>query len=582
MKRQHHPLVLRPAPLLFVVLSAVGIVACNPGTPRDRDATTYEAEGAASHLSNSTFRSLPPEQQYQVANRLLTTVYRGVAVDEFFDLSDGLYPLQPSNRNFLRDTRAALTTPMSSAERAAARARIGLNSDDTPTNDEDALFEFTNSSNDNTTPLYRQIPLAQISEFPLSRDLYVEWMTYFLANTIMFSPALEMESTDAKDAAFVYNFLRQRIKNDESVRDIVRAYLGTQSRWRVSRSAENHALEAYELFLGLFDTEEDSRRGGVACQDWRLTSESAQYQLVRSGEQNEEYLRILDNYYIRTCDDLYNVIVSHPLFMPRVTEVIANYLLADLPVEERMKVVEGVLKGGPTTFEDIFTALLFSEAYLLQTERPLWFEENLFGVLHRMHWSVERNQGQIGRRITREIQEYGWSDLNQRNMGSSAMEYKIGRTPDVPMDALSFASHSKAMRERVLVGNRQGWEGGTWSSNERGYRGLFLEAVPHPEEADVLQTAVREDVANLNAEDFIDYLFLTTLLRPATGTERDALMDMLGPEGRNQIYFDQALEEHRVRSSRWNYSDVTYVVMEYVSRLPEFYYLARPGEEING
>ena len=39
----------------------------------------------------------------------------------------------------------------------------------------------------------------------------------------------------------------------------------------MSSSPENHALEAYELYLGLFETEEDSLRGGIACKDLYLT-----------------------------------------------------------------------------------------------------------------------------------------------------------------------------------------------------------------------------------------------------------------------------------------------------------------------
>ncbi|MEX1057519.1 MAG: hypothetical protein WED11_07295, partial [Natronospirillum sp.] len=585
MKSQHTATVWRRTRRLAVLMSVVVLAACNPGTPAQRDAKIFEPRGAADTFSNKDFQALSPEQQYRVANRLLTTVFRGVPVDEFFDLSNGLTPLQPRQPNFLSDTRHALSTPLAPAQRAAVRKAIGLNTDDTPTGDADALYAFHTSNNDISTRRHVQVPLAQINEFLLSRDLYVEWMAYFLANTIMFSPALEMESTDAKDAAFVYNFLRNRIRDGDSVREIIRAFLGSQSRWRVSRSAENHALEAYELYLGLFDTEEDSRRGGLACRDWRLTSESAQYQLVRSGEPNQEYQKILGNYYVRDCNDLYDVIVSHPLFMPRVTEVIVNYLLAGQTATERLNFVAAVMAAEPQTFEDIFTAILFSEQYLLHTERPLWFEENLFGTLHRLRWSIERNQWPIGQSILRDMQEYTGSDLYQGKMGSAAMEYKIGRTPDVPMDALSFASHSKAMRERVLV-NRGGWEGGTWNSNESEYRGLFLEGAPHSEQADERTTRVRPAVEALDAGEYIDYLFLSALMRRATDTERSAIIHIMrsddDTEGRNQIYFDHAENRLRVRSSRWNYSDVAFVVMDYISRLPETYYLVRPREEIPG
>lgn len=581
-RRQLRAVLRRSTRPLLTLAAASLLSACDPGTPGDQADSRFRASGAASELSDGEFRALAPQQQYQVVNRLMTTLYRGVPVDEYFDLSNGLYPLTPLDSGLYSRLRGQLGSDLSAATRADARARIGLNRDDTQSDSEDALFEFDTDSNDNNTQIHQQIPLAQIAEFPLSRDLYVEWMAYFLTNTILFSPALEMESTDAKDAAFAYYFLRNRIRDDESVRSIVRGYLSTQSRWRVSRSPENHALEAYELYLGLFDTEEDSRRGGIACQDWRLTPDSADYQLVRSGEENTSYQKILDQYYVRTCDDLYDVVVSHPLFIPRITEVIANYLLAGMTAQERLAVVEAVVDSGPESFEDIFSALLFSEAYLLDAERPLWFEENAFGLLHRLRWSIERNQGSIGDRILRDMQEYSWSDLYQPDMGSAAMTYKIGRTPEVPMDALSFSSHAKALREGILVNNQAGWRGGEWNSNEDGYKGLYFDAYPNESNADQLVTRVRDDIAELNAADFIDYLFLSALMRPATSTETDALIDLLDQDDRDRIRYNEVSQQYEIRDGTYFYNEVALVVMDYISRLPEFYYLVRPGEEIDG
>ncbi len=115
--------------------------------------------------------------------------------------------------------------------------------------------------------------LARIKEYPISRDLYVQWMAYFLSNTIMYSPAVEMETTDTVDAQNMFSFLSSRIKDKQSVRDMIRSNLPSLARWRVSRSSENHALEAYELYLGLFETEEDSVKGGIACKDFYLTDE---------------------------------------------------------------------------------------------------------------------------------------------------------------------------------------------------------------------------------------------------------------------------------------------------------------------
>lgn len=561
--------------VIAVLLLPWVVVGCNPGTPDQNQQRQITVIGAAAPLSSTEYRALTPEQQYDVANKLLGSFYRGVPVDEFFDLSHGMNELRVRDDDFLATTRRSLTRPLLPEVRAGIRAEIGLLPDNTPVNQAGTLYEFTTNTNDNTTVLHRQVPLAQILEYPISRDLYVEWMAYFLSNTIMFSPALEMESTDAKDAAFVYGFLRNSIRNEVSIQDTVRQYLGSQSRWRVSRSAENHALEAYELFLGLFDTEEDSRRGGVACSEWRLTPESAQYQLLRSGEPNQQYQKVLGRYYILNCDDLHNLIVSHPLFLPRVTEVIVNYFLAEESADVRSEFVASIVAAQPTTFEDIFTAILFSRHYLLVTERPLWFEENFFGTLNRLRWSVARNQGWVGRPVLRHLHEHTWSGLYQRNMGSAAMEYKIGRTPNVPMDAMSFSTQAKAMREQVFVNNRNGWHGGTFSGNSEGFRGLLLEHVARTDDSGLFNTQRRPEIEAMTAAEYVDYLFLTVLRRRATEAERDALISLMrtddGTPGVDLIRLING--EVRVRpNNNFYYTEIAQIVFEYVARVPEFYY----------
>lgn len=565
------------AAIVFCLGSVLWLSGCNPGTPDQSSSTTKSPQGSAAPLSAAEYRSLTPEQQYDVANKLLASFYRGVPVDEFFNLANGMDSLQVRDPHYLQTTRQALTHTLPAEERASLRAHIGLLPDDSAIND-DTLFEFTTNRNDNTTVLHRQIPLAQVLTFPVSRDMYVEWMAYFLANTIMFSPALEMESTDAKDAAFVYGFLRNSLRDGVSIQDTVRQYLGSQSRWRVSRSSENHALEAYELFLGLFETEEDSRRGGIACGDWRLTSESAQYQLMRSGEPNREYQKVLGNYYILNCNDLHNLIVTHPLFVPRVTEVIVNYFLAEESADVRSRFVASIVATRPQTFEDIFTAILFSRHYLLYSERPLWFEENFFGTLQRLRWSLARNQGWIGRPVLRHLQEHTWSALYLRNMGSAAMEYKIGRTPNVPMDAMSFSSQAKAMREQVFINNRNGWQGGTYASNSAGFRGLLFEPVERDDDSELFNSQRRPLIESMTAAEYVDYLFLSALRRRASAEEREALIALMRTDdGTPGIDLIRSIDDVvRVRpNSDYYYSEVAQYVFEYIARLPEFYYQRR-------
>ena len=83
-------------------------------------------------------------------------------------------------------------------------------------------------------------------------------------------------------------------------------------------------------------------------------------------------------------------------------------------------------------------------------------EENAFNFLHAMHWTPRSGSGDLGTRILDNIYDSSGNNRNVgvHNMGIAAMDYKIGRTPFLPMDVLSFATYHKAMRESVLLNNR--------------------------------------------------------------------------------------------------------------------------------
>ena len=247
--------------LPLLIAGSMLVFGCDPGLPEGSN--DYAAGGTATALSQGEYNSLSAEDQYMVANKLLGTMFRGVPAEDFFNLDAGTVNLQPTSSTFLDDTKNALARDMSNAEVLVHDTIIdGLDEEGNPVR-EDAKFLF-----DSNRP--RQLPLARIKQYPLSRDMFVHWMAYVLSNTIMFSPAFEMESTEMADVQNMYRFLVTNLDEGKPIRQIIRSNLPSLARWRVSRSPENHALEAYELYLGLFETEEDSLRGGIACKDLYL------------------------------------------------------------------------------------------------------------------------------------------------------------------------------------------------------------------------------------------------------------------------------------------------------------------------
>ena len=536
--------------LPFIIAVSMAVLGCDPGLPEGNN--DFAAGGTATALSQGEFNSLTPEDQYMVANKLLGTMFRGVPAEDFFNLDAGVANLQPSSSTFLTDTRNALARNMSNAEVLAYDTIIdGLDAEGNP-DPANAKYLFDTRSDLESNRRSKQLPLARIKEYPISRDMFVHWMAYVLINTIMFSPAEEMESTDYTDIQNMYRFLVTKLDEGVSIRQIIRSNLPSLARWRVSRSPENHALEAFELYLGLFETEEDSYRGGIACKDLYLTSEADGYLIRRTDYPNTEPQLILGTNYITTCDDLYDVIAGHPLLIPRVTEAIFNYFVevTNDNLQYRQQFISSIVASGPETFEDIFTAILFSREYLLNIERPKSFEENLMPLLDTLKWDPASDSGDVDESIFRRMTEFD-SQMRLSGMGWDTMTYKIGRIPSVPLDGLSFANYHKALRERLLL-NTCSYRGGCNAGGD----GLLYDV------NDDLIPAVEQ----MSLEEYVDFLFLSAMQRKATAVEKSDLIALYVALSHTTDVDGVTV----VRSGR--HDDIAAVTFDYISRLPEQYY----------
>jgi hypothetical protein len=537
---------------VLAVAASLLLAACDADLPGESE---FLVSGYAEPLSESKFEALSPEQQYQVVNKLLGTIYKGMPVDEYLDLSSGLsnpeLKTPNSTANTLRDLRDTLETDLNNGDVYDIDQTI-LNS---------SRYDFSGGDD---SPSAKEEPLAYIHESPVSRTSFVRWMAHFLANTIMFSPAEEMESTFNSDVRRTYTLLVEGINAGHSVRQIIRSQLPSLQRWRVARTPENVGIEGFELYLGLFETIQDSKKVGIACQNFYLTDADDDYRLVTTDQINTDPQLILrqdsnndgtpdtGGYFITTCDDFYDVIAGHALTIPRTCEVIINYLMAERTLDDRLAMCESLSNSGATTFEDIFKSILFSEQYLLHTERPKGFEEVLMPALNTLKWDSRQNPGsQVGNQIWENMASDGNSQLYMGNMSWNTMTLKIGRLPNVPLDTLGFANYHKAVREGFLL-NDGSFEGGNNSIS-----GLFNNA----------NGSLRGDIASLNAEDFVHFLFLSVLHRSASNVEIDGLMPLI------TTHLQTVGSEQRVINGR--HDDISDVVLDYISRLSEFYYFKR-------
>ncbi|HEX7025789.1 MAG TPA: hypothetical protein VF268_00965 [Gammaproteobacteria bacterium] len=556
-------------PLLILGATAAVLQACDPGLPSDSATGDFSPSGFAEPLSGSDYEALSDAEKYRVANKLLGTMYKGIPVDEFFDLSAGLSNprINPGYENYIQQVREAINQDLSNEQVRNVQTLInGLDENNNPDPDR-AKYRFSDSERP------KEEPLALIQEYPLSRHSFVAWMAHFLANTIMFSPAEEMESTNLQDVQNTYKRLVNGLTERNSVRQIIRSHLPSVQRWRVARTPENTGIEGFELYLGLFETKEDSVRVGTACKDLYLTDEDDGYELASTNFGNTDPQVILQEdtngdgvhdsggFFITTCDDFYNVLSGHPLVMPRACEVIANYLMAERTLDDRLAMCESIVNSGAVTFEDLFKGILFSREYLLNTERPKGFEETFMSTMNTLRWDPRNNSGEVDEQVWRNMATNTFRRLYMRNMGWDTMTLKIGRTPNVPLDALSFANYHKALREQLLI-NDGSYEGRI--SNIDGVD-VVIDGLFYTADAEMNQI-VKPDIAALTPTDFLHFLFLSVLQRQAGGTEITELLTVL----QNSGHLENDNGQLTVREFRQD--DIARIVFDYASRLPELYY----------
>ena len=555
--------------------ATVSLIGCDPGTPSGQ--TDFSSGGAAAPLSQAEFNNLTPEQQYQVASKIYGTFFRGISADEFFDMSSGMDNLKARNSNFLNDTKNLLSTNLDlEIVSGYDKAIDGLDDELSNPDPVVARYSFDTRTDLESNQRPRQIPLARIKDYPISRDLYVNWMAYFLANTIMYSPAEEMESSDMLDVQRMYRFLYNEIQKGSSIQQMVRSVLPSLARWRVARTSQNFALEAFENYLGLFQDGNplgdplldpaspiieslptSIENAGDACRDLFLTRASDDYLIGQTDFPNTTPKLILEESFVTTCSDVYDVVAGHSSLTPRAVEVIINYFFPGEKLrDKRLAVRSAIIASNPKTYEDIFNAIIFSKEYLLNAQRPKSFEENFMPMLDSLKWDVKANRSPVDKSIFIRMASSEGNTTYLGGMGWNAMSLKIGRLPSVPLDALSFGNYHKAVRESLLL-NTSSYSGG---SSDAGV-GLIYD-----ENRDLLVF-----VESMTPDDYIDYLFLNTLHRKATTTERQGLYDFLvNTRNFTDTETDLGVDREVIRTSQ--YLNFTEDVFDYISRLPELYY----------
>ncbi len=540
---------LRP---LIAIALGLSLASCNLGSPQSTG--KYDYKGSAEQLDSKDYGQLTALQQYQVANKLASALFKGVPANQFFKTGTigadtSTLAVSSTGSDFVGKVRTALRTPLENRDAIVLKIE----------GDVDAQIAGKYAFDTARKPL--QYPLAYMYEMPLSDEYFARWMAYKLANTIMFSAAEEIDSASERDVQKIYEGLVSALMADTPIRSIILTHEKSQANWRRFRSPEDNTREMIEIYLGLFDRDADVPKAAVACKNWSLTSEDEQYELKIGPNVNTVPQLILDHYYVTSCEDFFEAVANHPLVIPRVTTVLVDHMFGvEYDSAKRTALARDIAAAQPTTFKEIFQAILFSKEFLLNMDRPKWFEETYFNTAERTYWRPYSN-------FFRDLNSTNGSNTLTASlpvMYQPAFSLKLGRWPTVPGDVLSTSYQHNGLRSVLLT-----------KSNAKLSTDPTFDPAATPSRG--WGPELTASIDTLSLPDFINYMFISAVGRAATSQEMSVLsqvitsartattastVDCVNTSAAGCLKYDSAN----------NVTNRTYVVMDYLSRLPETFF----------
>jgi len=473
-------------------------------------------------LSDAEFNELNSTTQIQVADKLLSSLFFGYSSQELNEkIAKGTF-LTDLAKNLQKDT----------TDKSWLEAYI---------KDENI---FTQNQNE-------QEALDILTRFYAAKELdryfFHNWIAYILTQTIMFSPAYELESSHNPNIARVYNRLVFSLEEEFSLAYISYIHMMSEDNWRRFRSPEDNGREMLEIFT---NDRDDSKvpLAGKALQNWKLNRDNDT--LVVTLNENREALNLF-NTTIYNGDDFYREMVKSEAFENTVVQRLVSFFFTDSSRSTITSVSNSILQSNPKSWQDILTQILFSKEYLLHTSRAKSAEETFFSLSKKL--AVKH------RKTTIYSFKYALEAMHQ-----ASMKYKLGKIKRVPLDTLSFANYHKSVRDELLLRRsdpkysddynawqRQGWSDSFIADENFGYN-------------------YQDEEASLVS--FINYLFVYTISREANTQELEMLKRHMLKEKNGVMVLHSAYDMFTDRDNRESRKrNIAYTVLDYLSRVDAMY-----------
>jgi hypothetical protein len=482
-------------------------------------------------LSDAEFNALSTVNKRQVADKLLSTLFFG-------------YPLKTleekiASGSFISSTLTAL--------------------------DEDRTDKAWLENHILDENIYRREKYGQQGSIDILTRFYAmkeldkyfihNWTAYILSQTIMFSPAYELDSTHVSNIDRVYNRLVRLSQNGDGIRHITYEHMISEDNWRRFRSPEDNGREMLEIFL--FDMDDSHvPLAGKALKNWKLDDDGDT--LVQSLNENREPVKLFDTN-VTNGFDFYEKLVKSKAFSFATTKRLVDFFFSTTNEREKVKITNTIVSSKPEKWKDVLLQIVFSEEYLLHSSSPKSAEEIFFSTTKKMNYNTYKSS-------IFDL-KYGLEKMRQ-----ASMKYKLGKLKRVPLDTLSFANVHTYMRTYLFKMNSRpklaierdndyynmGWDK-SFIANEH-----F-----NLNEADIVKTL----------DSFVQYLFHAIIARDATKEELSLFRSHMIDENAENKKFTSSFNlfySHADKEKQSNYREIyktsiAMLILDYISRLSETY-----------
>ena len=382
----------------------------------------------------------------------------------------------------------------------------------------------------------------------LDKHFLHNWISYILTQTIMFSPAYELDSSHYPNIASVYNWLVLDMNDDIGMRYSTFMHMASSDNWRRFRSPEDNGREMLEIYTFDF-SDPNVPKAATTLQNWYLDDDNDT--LVIGLNQNT-IPQSLFGTTVTTGFDFYRELVKSEGFVSGSVRRLVDFFFTEHDENNKTQITDQIIASNPETWQDILLQIIFSKEFLLHTSRAKSAEELFYSLVRKLEYKHNKTGFHYF--------HYALIDMNQ-----ASMKYKLGKLERTPLDTLSFAHYHQYIRETILRKNVDCSIDYENNYNDWGAFGWRPQLLGND------RFSYLEDNPEATLTSFVSYLFELLIQRLPTDQELEMFKNrMLNEERDNykewkyQLYgFDGCRYYGREYAAR--------DVMDYISRLSELY-----------